>query len=252
MRRPPAKGPGSFGVKSNLVRTTIPTIDSDQLISVPDQFAVRSHVNGETVMQFSTIGLAVVLTLSAVAILNAQSAARELQDLVGARVIDVAPELEKRGYERAGAERALEFWRKSSQCIGVSIAYGRVLKVAAEKVSDCDKAAANKPTAPRPTSAGFSTMCGAMVNGKPVKYRCTLEGVAPGGTGTTVLSVPDSQTTITMTWPGGDRVTVTFAGMKPQETTYSTSNGITRFVYEHEYFFASDRSAAERELKTVR
>jgi hypothetical protein len=103
-------------------------------------------------MQFSTIGVAVVLSLIAVASLNAQSAVRELQDLVGARVIDVAPELEKRGYELAGVARGTEFWRKSSQCIRVSNAYGRVLKVAESKVTECDKAAANKPKAPLPTS----------------------------------------------------------------------------------------------------
>jgi hypothetical protein len=89
-------------------------------------------------MQFSTIGLAVVLSLIAVASLHAQSAVRELQDLVGARVIDVAPELEKRGYQLAGAARGMEFWRKSSQCIRVNVAYARVLKVAEAKVTECD------------------------------------------------------------------------------------------------------------------
>jgi hypothetical protein len=203
-------------------------------------------------MRFSTFRVAVVLLLFAVASLDAQSDVAELKDLVGARPMDVASELEKRGYELAGVERSTEFWRKSSQCIRVNLAYGRVLKVASERATNCDKAAANNATAPRPTGAGFSTVCGVMVNGKPIKYRCMLEGVAPGGKGTTVLHVPDDQTTITMTWPGGDRVTVTFTGMKPQEATYTTSDGITRFVYEHEYFFASDRTAAARELKTVR
>jgi hypothetical protein len=203
-------------------------------------------------MEFSKLRLAVVLLLFAVASLDAQSAVAELQDLAGARQIDVASELEKRGYERAGVERATEFWRKPGQCIRLGLAYGRVLKVASTKATDCDKTAANKPAAPQPANAGFATMCGVIVNGKPVKYRCTLEGVAPGGKGTTVLNVPDNQTTITMTWPGGNRVTVTFAGLKPQETTYKTSDGITRFVYEYEYFFASDRTAAERELKALR
>ena len=57
-------------------------------------------------MHFSAIGLASVLSLIAVATLDAQSAVRELQDLVGARVIDVTSELEKRGYSwiEAGAQ----------------------------------------------------------------------------------------------------------------------------------------------------
>ena len=111
-------------------------------------------------MHFSAIGLASVLSLIAVATLDAQSAVRELQDLVGARVIDVTSELEKRGYERAGVERATEFWRKSSQCVRLGLGDGRVVRVVTANVTECDKVAANKPkvatnkpTAPPPTPA---------------------------------------------------------------------------------------------------
>jgi hypothetical protein len=104
-------------------------------------------------MQFSTIGLAVVLPLIVVASLSAQSAVRELQDLVAARVVDVKPELEKRGYELAGVQRATEFWRKSNQCIRLGLDDGRVVKVVTATVTECDKVAANKPKTPQPTPA---------------------------------------------------------------------------------------------------
>ncbi len=104
-------------------------------------------------MHFCTIGFIGVFSLIAAATLDAQSAVRELQDLVGARVIDVTHELEKRGYERAGAERSTEFWKKSNQCIRLGLDDGRVMRVVTATVAECDKVSANKPKAPPPTPA---------------------------------------------------------------------------------------------------
>lgn len=77
-----------------------------------------------------------------------------------------------------------------------------------------------------------------------------MEGAAPGEQGATRLYFPDNR--VDLTWPGGNRISVTFAAMKPQETAYTTRDGITRFTLDKEYFFASDRTSAARELKLLR
>ena len=83
------------------------------------------------------------------------------------------------------------------------------------------------------------------------EFECTVEGAAPGGRGKTVVHYPDQK--ITLNWRGGKRVNVTFEGMKPQPTTFNTSEGNTQFVYEGKtYFYVSDPGAAEMEVKHFR
>ena len=44
-----------------------------------------------------------------------------------------------------------------------------------------------------------------------------------------------------------------FEGMKPQQTTYNTSEGSTQFVFEDKtYFYISDRHAAKMEVRDLR
>ena len=97
----------------------------------------------------------------------------------------------------------------------------------------------------------FATVCGVMVEGKHYRYKCRVEGAAPGGRGRTVLRYPDQ--TITLNWRGGRRVNVTFEGMKPQPLTYNTSEGTTQFIFEDKtYFYVSDRDAARMEVQNFR
>jgi hypothetical protein len=91
-------------------------------------------------------------------------------------------------------------------------------------------------------------VCGVTVEGKPYRYKCTVEGAAPGVRGKTVVRYPDQ--TITLNWRGGRRGSVTFEGMKPQPVTFNTSEGTTQFVFEDKtYFYVPDRAMAEMEVK---
>ena len=47
------------------------------------------------------------------------------------------------------------------------------------------------------------------------RYRCTVEGVAAGGSGSTVLHFPDN--TVTIGWLGGGNATARFAGNGPED-----------------------------------
>lgn len=112
-------------------------------------------------------------------------------------------------------------------------------------------AAPSGPAAPAPSKTGFSTVCGVSVGGKDYRYKCTVEGAAPGSTGKTVLHFPDN--TVTLTWLAGGKATATFEGMKPQGITIATADGVTKFPFEDKvYFFVSDRTRAAEEIKKVR
>ena len=94
-------------------------------------------------------------------------------------------------------------------------------------------------------------MCGATVEGKLYRYKCTVEGAAPGGPGKTVVRYPDQN--ITLNWRGPRRASVIFEGMKPQSVRSSTSEGTTQFVFEDKtYFYVSDRAAARMEVQNFR
>lgn len=113
-----------------------------------------------------------------------------------------------------------------------------------------DKAAGG-PSAPAPSATGFATVCGVTVGGKDYRYRCAVEGAAPGSSGTTALHFPDNA--VTITWLSGGKATATFSGMVPQDITVTTADGVTRFPFENKvYFYVSDRAKAASELKTLR
>ena len=119
-------------------------------------------------------------------------------------------------------------------------------------LTPAEKAAPGGGTsAPAPSKTGFSTVCGLTVGGQEYRYKCTVEGVAAGAPGETVLHYPDN--TVTLRWLGGGKATATFAGMVPKDITFSTADGVTRFPFEDKvYFFASDRSVAAAQLRTLR
>lgn len=111
-------------------------------------------------------------------------------------------------------------------------------------------AASSLPAAPPPSAAGFSTVCGVTVDGRDYRYRCTVEGAAPGRTGQTTLHFPDNS--VTLTWKAAGAATATFAGMAPRAITVSTDGGVTRFPFDDKvYFYASDRATAAAQLKAL-
>ena len=137
---------------------------------------------------------------------------------------------------------------KGKRCLAGDVTFQNGIPL--EPLSD-EVPAASGPEAPAPSKTGFSTVCGVTVGGKEYRYKCTVEGVAPGASGTTVLHFPDND--VTFTWSGGGKATATFAGMNPQAITFSTADGVTRFTFEDKvYFFASDRNVAAAQLKTLR
>lgn len=189
----------------------------------------------------------------------AQDPAPGLQDLVGARGSSGEQVLEERGYrfvkgEKSGGNSYTNWLNaRTGKCITVRTANGRYQSIVTSPAFDCQGGAAERAPEERPDGSGghFATVCGVTVDGKLYRYRCKVEGAAPGGRGRTILHYPDQ--TITLNWHGGRRVSVIFEGMKPQQTTYNTSEGSTQFVFEDKtYFYISDRHAAKMEVRDFR
>jgi len=209
------------------------------------------------VIGYSAGVLAAVLLLAQAA--YAQDSAPGLQDLVGAKGSSGEQALQQRGYQYVKGEKSgtdsYTYWRQThtGQCITVRTAEGRYQSLVKAPNADCQGGSTDGAPAPGFDEHGsrFATVCGVTVEGKPYRYKCTVEGAAPGGRGKTVVHYPDQK--ITLNWRGGKRVNVTFEGMKPQPTTFNTSEGNTQFVYEGKtYFYVSDPGAAEMEVKHFR
>ena len=184
----------------------------------------------------------------------AQDPAPGLQDLVGARGSSGEQALQERGYkfikgEKSGSDSYTN-WRntRTGQCVIVRTANGRYQSLVSAPAFDCQGGAAESAPAPGGGSGGrFATVCGATVEGKLYRYKCTVEGAAPGGPGKTVVRYPDQN--ITLNWRGPRRASVIFEGMKPQSVRPSTSEGTTQFISEGKtYFYVSDRDAPRLEV----
>lgn len=209
------------------------------------------------VIGYSAGALAAALLFTQAAL--AQDPAPGLQDLVGARGSSGEQALQERGYkfvkgEKSGGDSYTN-WRhaRSGQCITVRTAQGRYQSIVTSPAFDCQGGSSEGTPAPGPSARGgrFATVCGVMVEGKHYRYKCRVEGAAPGGRGRTVLRYPDQ--TITLNWRGGRRVNVTFEGMKPQPLTYNTAEGTTQFFFEDKtYFYVTDRGAARWEVQNFR
>jgi hypothetical protein len=200
---------------------------------------------------------AIAVWLVAGVALAADEPVPALQDLMGAKGASVEMSMTRRGYEYVGrgpgARSDFEYWRegKTRACVAVRYRDNRVTAVLRGAEPDCAAAAANKPSAPAPTATGFSTVCGVTVDGKPYRYNCTVEGVAPGGPGKTTLHFPDNK--VTLEWRGAGKASATFEGMNPRDVDVTTSEGTTQFLLEGKpYFWVSDRRAAEAELKSLK
>lgn len=81
---------------------------------------------------------------------------------------------------------------QTANCVDVRYRDNRVTAVVHAANAECEKAAVNKPKAPAPTATGFHTVCGVTVDGKPYRYKCTVEGAGLGGPGETTLHFPDN------------------------------------------------------------
>ena len=208
------------------------------------------------VRSFSPVAVLAV-SLLAGAPLAADEPVPALQDLMGAKGASVETSLTGRGYDflgqGEGARSDFQYWRKkqTATCVGVRYRNNSVTAVVHAPNAECEKAAVNKPKAPAPTATGFHTVCGVTVDGKPYRYKCTVEGAGPGGPGETTLHFPDN--TVTLKWLAANKASATFAGMHPQDVDVTTAEGTTQFLFEGKpYFWVSDRRAAELELQALR
>jgi hypothetical protein len=206
-----------------------------------------------------SLGRAAVVAVSLVAgvSLAADEPVPALQELMGAKGASVETSLTGRGYtylgQGEGGRSDFQYWREpqTAKCVGVRYRDNRVTAVVHAANAECEKAAVNKPKAPAPTATGYHTVCGVTVDGKPYRYKCTVEGAAPGGPGKTTLYFPDNE--VTLNWLGARRASATFAGMKPFDVDVTTAEGMTQFIFEgRPYFWVSDRRAAELELQSLR
>lgn len=198
--------------------------------------------------------VAVLLCVLPLAVIASESKPA-VQDLVGARGSSIEAYLTGKGYERVGvtSPSSPEYWREpgSRKCVAVRTANGKVKSVEYASAKTCEKAAAYRPAPPPPAKGGFPTVCGVEVDGKTYRYRCTVDGSPAGGPGKTLLSFPDNR--VAMEWLGGERVRVVFEGMVPQDTTFATKDGLTRFTaWDKPYFFFSDRTRAAAEVRALK
>jgi hypothetical protein len=190
----------------------------------------------------------------------AQDPAPGLQDLVGARGSSGEQALQERGYvfvkgEKSGND-SYTYYRqeRSGQCIVVHTAEGRYQSLA--KAMDISCQNGESVEAPQKETGAhekqhFATVCGVIVDGKTYRYKCKVNGVAPGSRGKTVLHYPDQN--ITLHWRQGNRLGVEFEGMKVMPTTANTAEGETQFMFEGKtYFYISDPGMAEMEVKHFR
>jgi hypothetical protein len=189
----------------------------------------------------------------------AQDPASDLKDLVGARGSSGERVLEERGYQFIKGEKSggdsYTYWRqvRTGQCVIVRTAQGRYQSLVKAPDADCEGGAMESPPAQGFDEHGsrFASVCGVTVQGEIYRYKCTVEGAAPGGSGKTVLHYPDQK--ITLHWRQGNRVGVEFEGMKVIPTTFNVSEGETQFMFEGKtYFYVSDLGAAEMEVKHFR
>ena len=191
----------------------------------------------------------------------AQDPAPDFQDLVGARGSSGEMALQERGYtfvkgEKSGSDSYTRYRQeRSGQCIIVRTAEGRYQSLVTAPDFDCQNDASATEEPKKEPGAHekqhFATVCGAIVDGKPYRYKCKVNGAAPGGPGKTVLHYPDQK--ITLHWRHGNRIGLEFEGMKVMPATFNTVEGETQFMFEGKtYFYVSDPGMAAMEVKHFR
>ena len=133
--------------------------------------------------------------------------------------------------------------------IDLEIENGEYASIVYAPDMDCQGGSASQLPASPQTEDSFDTVCGVETGGKTYRYRChvRVEGCKGEGFCRNVLTFPDLE--LRINWHKDDRITIESAGMKPQDSTASFSNGQTRFDYGgNTYFFYRTPDRAQREL----
>jgi len=86
----------------------------------------------------------------------------------------------------------------------------------------------------------FSAECGVLVGGDNYNYRCDVtDHYRDGRKVRTTLGMPEQ--TIEIEWHHGNRVTLLFEGMTPQEATFSHSEGEYDIFFEDKTYYYYDQ-----------
>ena len=204
--------------------------------------------------------LGACILLAAPAALRAQEPVKDLSGLVGVRAALGETELENRGYELVGGEKAggssYTYWRepKTRRCISVRTADANYTAIVYTPEADCKRVSQAATAAPPAVDANsFDTVCGVIVDGKTHRYRCQLrnEGCEGEGYCRSILTFPDNE--LKINWQKDDQIEVVFSGMNPITTKSSFSEGQTRFEFEGKtYFFYRNPERAKKEVANLK
>jgi hypothetical protein len=179
----------------------------------------------------------------------------ELSDLIGVRGSAAETQMRTRGYSAVGghheADASVTYWRRAGDggCVSVRTADGRYRTIAPATAEDCDRAATATRVVEQPDAGGDRTVCGVFVDGKPIRYVCSVVGGDQRRAPTT-LRFPDM--VMVLHWQAGNRVRIELEGAQPIEATWTESEGETNVVTpEKTWFYISDRGMAAREVRSM-
>jgi len=206
------------------------------------------------------LSLVAVAALSIPVVLWGQETARPLRDLLGVSASSGEQQVEARGYRYVRtvkeADASLTFWLEpqTNRCVSIRTANGIYTNVFYVADSSCALVPATPPPSASPDSdESFDTVCGVEIGKKSHRYRChyLVEGCKGEGYCRGVVTMPDNEYTIDWN-TGGDKIEVTFKGMRPQKTPATFDNGQTRFkIGDQTYFVYRSRERAKSELEKL-
>ncbi len=207
-------------------------------------------------MRVTQIVFAGIVAMSVGAGLFAQEPVSNLQDLIGAKGSGGETQMEQRGYtwirtDKSGGD-AYSYWQnRHGNCISVRTSDGRYASIVHAPDFDC-KGGGGQANSEHvhERKDEFQTVCGVIVDGKPIRFNCKVVDFYEGHQKTkTTLHFPDL--TLRLKWQSGDQVDVHSEGMNVQPSRYWVSEGETNFtVSGKRYFYISDPNEASRELGT--
>ena len=204
----------------------------------------------------------VAFVLAVSAQVSAQEEVSALEDLVGLRGGPGMAAVAQRGYENVGGEKggggSYTYWReaRTSKCVIVRVADGRVESIVYAPKSDCERieSGGGEGSASGADAEGtFETVCGVIVDGETYRDRCKVrnEGCEGEGHCRTILTYPDNE--LRLDWGKNHEVKVTIEGLEPVDATTTFESGQTRFEMDGKtYFFYRSQDRARKELAKFR
>jgi hypothetical protein len=220
-----------------------------------ERSAARRNEVGKYRLEMIVTGAASAASEPAAHPSGGSSGVSELSDLIGVRGSAAETQMQARGYGAVGGhgepDASVTYWRREDDgsCVSVRTADGRYRAIAPATPEDCDRAATATRVVAEPDAGGYRTVCGVFVDGKPIRYVCSVVGGDQRRAPTT-LRFPDM--VMVLHWQGGNRVRLELEGTNPLEGTWNESEGETDIVTsEKTGFYVSDRDLAAREVQSM-